>query len=100
MIKLIRERIDYANQHFSHLKNGWTSDMGRIYIRYGAPDDVQRETSSDESRFVRKDFEIWKYSKENKPVYLFIDIQMNGNYRLIYVITTTWKPPIRIGSVS
>ncbi|HPM04393.1 MAG TPA: GWxTD domain-containing protein [Candidatus Cloacimonas sp.] len=85
MIKLIKERIDYANQHFSHLKNGWTSDMGRIYIRYGAPDDVQRETSSDESRFVRKDFEIWKYSKENKPVYLFIDIQMNGNYRLIYV---------------
>jgi GWxTD domain-containing protein len=31
MIKLIKERIDYANQHFSHLKNGWTSDMGRIY---------------------------------------------------------------------
>ncbi len=84
MIKLIKDRIDYANQHFSHLKSGWTSDMGRVYIRYGAPDDVQRETSSDESRFVRKDFEIWKYNKENKPVYLFIDIQMNGNYRLIY----------------
>lgn len=84
-LNLIQERVDYANRNFGHLKNGWTSDMGRIYIRNGAPDDVQRDTSSDESRYVRKDYQIWKYSKGKKPVYLFIDVQMNGNFRLIYV---------------
>ncbi len=84
-LSMVQERVDYANRNFGHLKSGWTSDMGRIYIRNGAPDDIQRDTSSDESRFVRKDYQIWKYSKGKKPVYLFIDIQMNGNYRLIYV---------------
>lgn len=85
IMSLVQERIDYANQHFGHLKSGWTSDMGRIYIRNGAPDDIEKDISSDQSRFVRKDFQIWKYSSGMKPVYLFIDIQMNGNYRLIYV---------------
>jgi len=84
-VKFIQDRVDYANRYFSHLKPGWTSDMGRIYIRNGAADDVQRETSSDESRFVRKDYQIWKYASGQKPVYMFIDVQMNGNYRLIYV---------------
>lgn len=84
-LKLIQERVDYANKFFGHQKAGWTSDMGRIYIRNGAADDIQRETSSDESRFVRKDYQIWKYTTGQKPVYMFIDIQMNGNYRLIYV---------------
>lgn len=85
VLSMVQERIDYANRVFGHLKAGWTSDMGRIYIRNGAPDEIDRDTSSDESRFVRKDYQIWKYSKGNKPVYLFIDIQMNGNSRLIYV---------------
>ncbi len=85
IMDLVQKRIDYANRNFSHFKQGWTSDMGRIYIRNGPPDDIQRDTSSDESRFVRKDYQIWKYASGKKPVYLFIDIQMNGNYRLIYV---------------
>ena len=85
IMDLVQKRIDYANRNFTHFKQGWTSDMGRIYIRNGPPDDIQRDTSSDESRFVRKDYQIWKYVSGKKPVYMFIDIQMNGNYRLIYV---------------
>lgn len=85
VMDMVQERIDYANKHFGHLREGWTSDRGRIYIRNGAPDDVQNDTSSDESRFVRKDYEIWKYTSGRKPVYMFVDIQMNGNYQLIYV---------------
>ena len=85
IMDLVQKRIDYANRNFTHFKQGWTSDMGRIYIRNGPPDDIQRDTSSDESRFVRKDYQIWKYASGKKPVYMFIDIQMNGNYRLIYV---------------
>ena len=85
IMDLVQKRIDSANRNFTHFKQGWTSDMGRIYIRNGPPDDIQRDTSSDESRFVRKDYQIWKYVSGKKPVYMFIDIQMNGNYRLIYV---------------
>lgn len=82
--KLVHERIDYSNRYFKHLGIGWKSDMGRIYIRNGAADDIERDETSDTGRFVRKDYQIWKYSSGLKPVYIFVDIQMNGNYRLIY----------------
>ena len=84
ILDLIHERVEYANKYFSHLKQGWTTDMGRIYIRNGAPADIEKGTSSDQSRFVRKDYQIWKYSSGNKPVYMFVDMQMNNNFRLIY----------------
>lgn len=84
IVSLVQERVDFANRYYGHLSPGWTSDMGRIYIRNGAADDIDRDVSSDQSRFVRKDYQIWKYSTGNKAVYVFVDIQMNGNYRLIY----------------
>jgi GWxTD domain-containing protein len=85
LIDVIRERVDYADRYFSHFSPGWTSDMGRIHIRNGKPDEVEKDTSSDETRFVRKDYQIWKYRGKVNAVYLFVDIQMNGNYKLIYV---------------
>lgn len=85
LLDQIRERVDYANSYYSHFEQGWTSDMGRIHIRQGKPDEVEKGTSSDEARFVRKDYQIWKYQGRQKAVYLFLDMQMNGNYRLIYV---------------
>lgn len=85
ILDMVKARVDYANLHYSSLRPGWTSDMGRIYIRNGAPAEIEKGTSSDESRFVRKDYQIWKYRSGDRPVYVFIDIQMNNNYRLIYV---------------
>ena len=83
-IELIHQRIEYTNKHFSHFKPGWTTDIGRIYIRNGAPEDITKKETSDVGKFVRKDYQIWKYAKGNRPVYMFIDMQMNKNYRLIY----------------
>ncbi len=85
IMDLIHERIEHANRFYSHLKPGWATDRGRVYIRNGAPDDIEKGSSSDEGRFVRKDYQIWKYHSGDRPVYIFIDIQMNNNYRLIYV---------------
>ena len=85
IMKLVDDRVKFANKNYSSLRAGWTSDMGRIYIRNGAPADIETGTSSDDTRFVRKDYQIWKYNSGTKPVYLFIDIQMNNNYRLYYV---------------
>ena len=63
--------------------------MGRIYIRNGSPSDIEGDveslTSSDETRYVRKDYQIWKYSGLNKGVYLFVDNQFSGNFKLVYV---------------
>jgi GWxTD domain-containing protein len=35
------ERIQYANEHFSSGKPGWLTDRGRIYVKFGKPDDVE-----------------------------------------------------------
>jgi GWxTD domain-containing protein len=88
LLKKYKDRVDYSNSHFSHFSKGWISDMGRIYIRNGSPTDTEGDveslTSSDDTKFVRKDYQIWKYSGHNKAVYLFVDVQMNGNFKLVY----------------
>jgi len=84
VMKVYKQRVDYANARFSHFEKGWKSDMGRIYIRNGHPSDIDEDTTTDDTRFVRKDFQIWKYSGRSKSVYLFVDIPMNGNYKLVY----------------
>lgn len=85
ILDLIRERVDHSNQYFATIKPGWQTDMGRILVRHGMPSDIEKGHSSTESRFAIKDYQIWKYTTGHKPVYLFLDIQMNNNYRLIYV---------------
>jgi GWxTD domain-containing protein len=51
--KTFLERVDYANQHWSHpgLGKGMFSDMGRVYIRYGEPSEVTNQVmpSGDET---------------------------------------------------
>lgn len=85
IIKEISARVDYANKSFSHFDKGWKTDMGRIYIRNGAPNELEKDESSDETRYVRKDYQIWKYQGKTNAVYMFVDLQMNGNSKLIYV---------------
>lgn len=82
-IESVRERIEYANLNFSYFKEGWETDLGRIYIRNGEPNDREQNVTDTDTKLTRKEFEIWKYRNSNR-VYLFIDIQGNGNYRLIY----------------
>jgi hypothetical protein len=51
-------RVEYADTHFNVLEAGWNSDMGRIYIRFGPPDQIDRAPmgTSTQNR------EIWHYS--------------------------------------
>ncbi len=39
------ERIAYANEHYSSGKPGWLSDRGRIYIKFGKPDEIESHPS-------------------------------------------------------
>jgi GWxTD domain-containing protein len=72
-------RIDYAAREFSGIsrKNGISSDRGKIYIKNGRPDSIDR--SSDEHGFI---VEIWKYNVIKK-IFQFVDKQGTGNFILI-----------------
>jgi len=71
-------RVDYANKHFSHYREGWRSDMGLVYIVLGPPSSVDRHPFEIDS----KPYEIWAYYDLNYQ-YVFVDENGFGDYRLI-----------------
>ncbi|MDD3050451.1 MAG: GWxTD domain-containing protein [Candidatus Cloacimonetes bacterium] len=83
-IDAIRIKVDYANQHFSSFEPGWKNDMGRIYIKYGLPDEIKEYRTSSYSRYPDKEYKVWRYYSNTYRVYMFLDIASNGNYRLLY----------------
>ncbi len=82
--ELIRKRIQYCNEHYSHFKDGWNTDRGRIYIKFGKPDDILCYDTGLTTKYAQKKYEIWKYRVHYNYTYLFLDFQTNGNYKLIY----------------
>jgi GWxTD domain-containing protein len=70
-------RVQYANQHFAAGIAGWRTDMGRIYIQIGAPDEVVRNPFN----FDRPPEEIWYYYKDQLR-YVFIDRNGFGRFEL------------------
>jgi GWxTD domain-containing protein len=56
--KLIRwyyQRIEDANGFFTTYKEGWKTDMGLIYIFFGAPDEVYNNGFSEKWNYSKKD---------------------------------------------
>jgi GWxTD domain-containing protein len=59
---------------------GWRTDRGRVFIKYGAPDEVlERHMQTGVSPY-----EIWKYTRSRSLKYVFMDLTRFGNYKLIY----------------
>jgi len=77
-------RIKYSNKHFSHFKDGWKTDMGKIYIIHGEPFEVLELSTDHISALKPKNYQIWKYVISEYQTYLFIDLQQHGDFRLIY----------------
>lgn len=80
-------RIRYANEAFSDFrsadgtKNGWRTDMGRVYIVYGSPSDIENYPSAIEARPWKK----WNYDDVEGGVYfIFIDETGFGRYTLVH----------------
>lgn len=77
-------RIAEANRRFREGGTadipGWRTDRGRIFIKYGPPDELlsrpQAETSAP--------YEVWKYTRERIRKYVFLDQTRFGNYALIW----------------
>jgi len=75
-------RVNYADQNFSDLNNdGWESDMGRIWILYGKPDNVIKRHN------LIPPYETWEYYNINKR-YNFWDEFSIGvfKYKSVYDI--------------
>jgi GWxTD domain-containing protein len=72
------QRVHYADQHFSTGGPGWKSDMGRVYIVYGPPDEVTRNPFN----FDRPPEEIWYYYRD-KRTFVFVDRDGFGRYDLV-----------------
>ena len=70
-------RVQYANQHFSAGVAGWRTDMGRIYIRLGPPDEVVRNPFN----FDRPPEEIW-YFYQSQRRFVFTDRDGFGRFEL------------------
>jgi GWxTD domain-containing protein len=71
------KRVAYANQHFTAGTQGWKTDMGRIYIKYGQPDEVVRNPF----RFEGPPEEIWYYYRA-RYTFFFVDRDGFGRYDL------------------
>ena len=72
-------RVRYANQHFSGYSSaGWRTDQGRIYIRYGPPDQIEDRPAT----FSDPPLQIWHYYALNRQ-FVFADREGFGRFELI-----------------
>ncbi len=77
-------RIGVANARFSRTResgDGWNSDMGRVYITYGEPSEIERHPSVRGS----PPWERWEYHNlEGGVIFIFVDEDGYGVYRLVH----------------
>src|SRR5262245_5566051 len=89
------ERIQYANEKFSSGIPGWKTDRGRIYIRFGKPDEIESHPSGGSYERPSYEgggststypFEIWWYryiDGVGSDVEIeFVDPSGSGEYRI------------------
>ncbi len=81
-------KVEYANKHFRHYIEGWRTDMGMVYIIFGAPNNVDRHPFDIDS----KPYEVWSYYDMNHQ-FTFVDETGFGDYRLTTPIWEVWQRP-------
>ena len=88
-------RIEYANEHFAAGVPGWRTDRGRIYIMYGAPDEIESHPSGGEYQRPMEEgggetstypFEDWRYRYiegiGQEVIIEFVDTCMCNEYHM------------------
>ncbi|MCK4857572.1 MAG: GWxTD domain-containing protein [candidate division Zixibacteria bacterium] len=80
-------RIRYANQYYRSInREGWQTDRGMIYIKYGEPDQIDRHPFE----LGRKPFQIWYYYAQRRT-FVFEDNHGDGDYQLQYPYDGDWR---------
>ena len=77
-------RIADANQRFREGGTatipGWRTDRGRIFLKYGQPDEVLSRPQAGRAN----PYEVWKYTRGRALKYVFLDQTRFGNYAMIW----------------
>lgn len=75
------ERLDEAKNLYAApmTPRGWDSDRGRVLLKYGKPDGVERHFQE----FNRKPYEIWTYTQMSYQ-FVFIDRTQTGAFSLVH----------------
>lgn len=71
-------RVDYANKNFRSYVEGWRTDKGMVFIIFGKPYNIERQTPYGDNRV----FERWTYS--NNRQFIFVDYNGFGDYKLYH----------------
>jgi GWxTD domain-containing protein len=88
-------RIAYANEHFAAGIPGWKTDRGRIYVMYGAADEIESHPSGGTYQRPMEEgggststypFETWRYryldDVGQEVIIEFVDTCMCGDYHM------------------
>jgi len=76
------KRVKIASSRFKNLaKEGIKTDMGRVFIMYGEPDQIERFPNQQDT----KPYEIWTFEQiEGGVTFIFADITGFSNYELVH----------------
>jgi GWxTD domain-containing protein len=74
-------RVNFANREYSTAfqQDGWLTDRGRILIKFGFPDEIERHPFETDTM----PYEYWRYYNLRKE-FLFTDRTGMGDFRLHY----------------
>jgi GWxTD domain-containing protein len=98
-------RIAYANKHWAAGKPGRQTDRGRIYIKFGPPDEIdshpnggtyERPASEGGGRVSTYPFEDWRYSHFEGVGSLtieYVDTRMSSEFRMTLDPNEKYKKP-------
>ncbi len=75
-------RMSHAENRFAarHRQRGSDTDKGRVYIKYGPPDDIDYHTSA----AGQKPYEVWLYQRKGEYTFVFRDRWGGGVYELVH----------------
>jgi GWxTD domain-containing protein len=82
----IAERFEYADEHFQQgSASGSKTDRGRVYVKFGKPDDIERGAPIDYRE--GRPYEHWQYY--NGLQFIFVDVRGTNEYTLVWTNATT-----------
>ena len=75
-------RLAFADDAFTDVgRPGRDSDMGRVYVVYGPPSDIERHGAEANA----KEYQIWHYERlESAPIFVFVDMVGTGIMTLVH----------------
>jgi GWxTD domain-containing protein len=80
LIRIYYTRVLYANYYFTSYKEGWRTERGMIYIMYGPPDKVYKNSEGENWGYLKPVIKSsWGYRYKVEEQYLFFNFKKKEN---------------------